>query len=196
MAKKYYTRLFREYALVDLSCYKDKKLGLRWRRESEVVSGKGQFLCGNITPTKKCDATTHLHSFEINFAYIEEGTRKNELVKVRLCPRCAKKMNKGRSDVEKKQRKEGDSGRKRGRVEISKEIPPCAVDRDRGAHQVSSSSDSTRAAPFADASATDAPKDDGVAKDSSKDSSLWRGEPPKGHTEEDEMDQFLAGLFM
>ena len=30
-----------------------------------------------------------LHDYEVNFAYVEGGTRKRELVKVRLCLRCA-----------------------------------------------------------------------------------------------------------
>lgn len=40
MAMKYYRRLHKEYALVDLSRYKDGKIGLRWRTEDEVVNGK------------------------------------------------------------------------------------------------------------------------------------------------------------
>jgi hypothetical protein len=40
LAKKYYARLFKEYALADLSRYKESKVGLRWRTEREVLAGK------------------------------------------------------------------------------------------------------------------------------------------------------------
>lgn len=88
MAVKYYRRLFKEYALADLSRYKESKIGLRWRTEKEVIFGKGQFICGN----KRCDATDDLHSYEVPFRYEEHGQRKLELVKVRVCPKCARKL--------------------------------------------------------------------------------------------------------
>lgn len=88
MSIKYYKKLFKEYALADLSRYREGKLGLRWRTEREVIDGKGHFVCGN----KTCDARDGLHSFEVNFKYKEHGDVKNELVKVRLCRRCAKKL--------------------------------------------------------------------------------------------------------
>ncbi|CAM9306421.1 unnamed protein product, partial [Phaeothamnion confervicola] len=40
MALKYYRRLYKEYALADLSRYTEGKVGLRWRTESEVIAGK------------------------------------------------------------------------------------------------------------------------------------------------------------
>jgi len=85
LAKKYYSKLFREYALADLSHYKRGDIGLRWRTSGEVMAGKGQFICGN----KKCNETQQLASFEINFGYREAGESKQALVKVRLCPPCA-----------------------------------------------------------------------------------------------------------
>lgn len=44
LAKKYYDKLFKEYCIADLSRYKENKIALRWRIESEVVSGKGKKL--------------------------------------------------------------------------------------------------------------------------------------------------------
>jgi len=88
MAWKYYTRLFKEYALADLSRYTEGKIGLRWRTEAEVVSGKGQFSCGN----KRCDEKQELRSYELNFKYKEAGEVKNELVKVRVCLPCARRL--------------------------------------------------------------------------------------------------------
>ena len=36
LAKKYYDKLFKEYALADFSRYKEGKVGFRWRTEQEV----------------------------------------------------------------------------------------------------------------------------------------------------------------
>jgi len=88
MSARYYRQLFREYALADLSRYKEGKIGLRWRTEPEVVAGKGQFSCGN----KRCDERVGLRSYELLFAYVEHGERKRCLVKVRACSSCAEKL--------------------------------------------------------------------------------------------------------
>lgn len=88
MSVRYYRQLFREYALADLSRYQEGKIGLRWRTEREVISGKGQFSCGN----KRCDAREDLHSYELLFGYVEHGEKKRCLVKVRVCGECAKKL--------------------------------------------------------------------------------------------------------
>jgi hypothetical protein len=89
LAKRYYSRLFKEYAIADLSRHKEGQLGLRWRTEPEVVSGKGQFVCG----ARGCPEHAGLASYEVNFAYVEAGQHKQALVKVRLCPGCAAKLN-------------------------------------------------------------------------------------------------------
>uniref|UniRef100_A0A4W4GLK1 FRA10A associated CGG repeat 1 n=1 Tax=Electrophorus electricus TaxID=8005 RepID=A0A4W4GLK1_ELEEL len=79
LAKKYYDKLFKEYCIADLSRYKENKFGFRWRIENEVISGKGQFLCGN----KRCERQEGLKSWEVNFAYVEHGEKRNALVKLR-----------------------------------------------------------------------------------------------------------------
>ncbi|XP_069913705.1 protein FRA10AC1 isoform X6 [Oryctolagus cuniculus] len=108
LAKKYYDKLFKEYCIADLSRYKENKgnwhgatgvvealllassellwpsltgwkFGFRWRVEKEVISGKGQFFCGN----KYCDEKEGLKSWEVNFGYIEHGEKRNALVKLR-----------------------------------------------------------------------------------------------------------------
>ncbi|KAG9417048.1 hypothetical protein AC1031_001437 [Aphanomyces cochlioides] len=88
MAVRYYQKLFKEYALADFSRYKEGRVGLRWRTEREVVEGKGQFVCGN----KKCDEIRGLESYEVLFAYVEHGEKKQCLVKLRVCPDCALKL--------------------------------------------------------------------------------------------------------
>ena len=52
---------------------------MRWRIEKEVVDGKGQFICGN----KKCQIRDFLKTWEVNFGYVEQGEKKNALVKLR-----------------------------------------------------------------------------------------------------------------
>ncbi|TPX60325.1 hypothetical protein PhCBS80983_g01854 [Powellomyces hirtus] len=89
VAKKYYDKLFKEYCLANLSRYRTSQIALRWRSQKEVVAGKGQFVCGNLD----CSETKDLRSWEVNFAYMEDGKRKNALVKVRLCSRCSYKLN-------------------------------------------------------------------------------------------------------
>ncbi|XGW12986.1 hypothetical protein V3C99_013550 [Haemonchus contortus] len=100
MAKKYYDKLFKEYCIIDLTYFKKNKIAMRWRTEAEVRSGKGQFMCG----AKKCQANNDLSSWEVNFAYTEDGTKKNALVKVRLCRQCSEMLNYGsqKRRVEKK----------------------------------------------------------------------------------------------
>lgn len=50
---------------------------------------QGQFACAST----RCEETTSLRSWEVNFAYTEAGERRNALVKVRLCPRCSDRLN-------------------------------------------------------------------------------------------------------
>uniref|UniRef100_A0A915E1Y0 Protein FRA10AC1 n=1 Tax=Ditylenchus dipsaci TaxID=166011 RepID=A0A915E1Y0_9BILA len=89
LAKKYYDKLFKEYCIADLSQYKQNRVALRWRTEKEVFSSKGQFECGS----KHCQRRDDLSTWEVNFAYLEQGERKNALVKIRLCPECSSKLN-------------------------------------------------------------------------------------------------------
>ena len=89
LAKTYYDRLFKEYAICDLSRYKENKIALRWRTEKEVVDGKGQFACGH----KHCSKPKDLQSWEVNFNYLEHGEKRQALVKVRLCEECSVKLN-------------------------------------------------------------------------------------------------------
>lgn len=103
LAKRYYDKLYKEYCITDLSRYKENKVALRWRMEKEVISGKGQFVCGE----KKCSEKEGLRSWEVNFGYVEHGEKKNALVKVRLCPDCSYKLNYGhqRKEIKAKKKK-------------------------------------------------------------------------------------------
>lgn len=82
LARRYYEKLYREYAIADMSRYREGLLGLRWRIEKEVISGKGQFTCG----AKGCDEEEALSSYEVPFTYKEAGESKTVLIKLRTCP--------------------------------------------------------------------------------------------------------------
>ena len=111
LAKRYHDKLFKEYCIADMSRYKENRIGLRWRTEKEVISGKGQFECGN----KKCTTREGLRSYEVNFAYNEAGESKQALVKLRVCPKCSFKLNyRKEKELEKQLRKE--SRRKKRRL--------------------------------------------------------------------------------
>lgn len=79
------------------SRYKENKIGLRWRTKEEVLSGKGQFICGNIACERvegmkfqvSFDHRIDLHSYEVLFTYKEQSEIKNTFVKLRICPECA-----------------------------------------------------------------------------------------------------------
>ena len=86
LARNYYDKLYKEFAIIDLSDL--SRIGMRWRIESEVLCGKGQQMCGE----KSCVSCERLAIYEVPFAYIEHEIDKLELVKVTLCKSCAKKL--------------------------------------------------------------------------------------------------------
>ncbi|CAL4986274.1 unnamed protein product [Urochloa decumbens] len=103
LVKRYYDKLFKEYCIADMTQYKKGKIGLRWRTEKEVISGKGQFICGN----RHCDAKHGLGSYEVNFSYVEAGEQKQALVKLVACKGCAEKLAyKRKKEKEREQEKE------------------------------------------------------------------------------------------
>jgi protein FRA10AC1 len=93
-------KLFKEYCLADLKFYKEKKVGLRWRIEKEVIEGKGEDSCGSLS----CSSTENLNTMEVNFAYVENNESKNALVKLKLCTKCKKKLDKANNVYEKKRK--------------------------------------------------------------------------------------------
>ena len=101
LARQCHEQLHREYALADMTHYKEGAVGLRWRTEREVFDGRGQFSCGN----KACTSDELLESFELNFAYVEHGERKQALVKLRVCPSCADKLHYRKHKEERRERR-------------------------------------------------------------------------------------------
>ena len=76
MARKFYNKLFKEYALVDLSRYQEGRLGLRWRTEAEVASGRGHHTCGgllcdsSLASGDRMPAPSSLHSYEVSWVKV------------------------------------------------------------------------------------------------------------------------------
>mmetsp|Transcript_7504 Transcript_7504/g.19546 ORF Transcript_7504/g.19546 Transcript_7504/m.19546 type:complete len:169 (-) Transcript_7504:39-545(-) len=90
MAVRYYRRLHKEYAIVDLSRWREGQCGLRWRTEAEVLAGVGETTCA----ARRCREVADLRTFEVPFAYSDPGDAKTkcELVKVRVCAACGDKL--------------------------------------------------------------------------------------------------------
>ncbi|CAG0882085.1 unnamed protein product [Cyprideis torosa] len=126
LAKKYYDKLFHEYGICDLRYHQLGKVAIRWQTEAEVVSGKGQFTCAEKFCKNK--ETSSLRTWEVNFAYVEKGEKRNTLVKLRLCPECSVKLNykSQRREVKKKRRMKektkGESSSKKPKTEEGPEV--------------------------------------------------------------------------
>ncbi|XP_005352262.1 protein FRA10AC1 homolog isoform X2 [Microtus ochrogaster] len=184
LAKKYYDKLFKEYCIADLSRYKENKFGFRWRIEKEVISGKGQFFCGN----KRCDEKEGLRSWEVNFGYIEHGEKRNALVKLRLCQECSFKLNfhHRRKEIKSKKRKAktkiecDDLPRKKSRSSSSE----ACKGRDEG-HSSSKKPEDSR-------------NRNTDEEDSASESELWKGPLPEtdGKSQEEEFDDYFQDLFL
>ena len=71
---------------------------MRWCTEKEVLNGKGRIQCAN----KECKETLELGEYETNFVYVEHEVRKNALVKVILCPKCAQKLTLSSQKIKRK----------------------------------------------------------------------------------------------
>ncbi|KAI0330239.1 hypothetical protein GY45DRAFT_1434839 [Cubamyces sp. BRFM 1775] len=118
LAKKYYSSLYREYAVCDLKHYKSGNFALRWRTEEEVLSGAGETTCGNTRcplhkefPEQGDVIRPALTTLELPFSYLEHGESKFALVKVVLCPKCVKKlMYKRNKEKEAAERREAHVG--------------------------------------------------------------------------------------
>ncbi|XP_063818152.1 protein FRA10AC1 isoform X2 [Pseudophryne corroboree] len=193
LAKKYYDKLFKEYCIADLSKYKENKFGFRWRVEKEVISGKGQFCCGN----KRCEEKEGLKSWEVNFGYLEHGEKRNALVKLRLCPECSYKLNfhHRRREVQPKAKKRkrsedaGQSSRKKSKVSRKK-----VKDKDTSSARHEDSSDG-------DTDDDDDDDDDDDNKEGEGNTSndrFWKGpqQQTDEKTREEEFDEYFQDMFL
>ncbi|XP_072851423.2 protein FRA10AC1 homolog [Pogona vitticeps] len=190
LSKKYYDKLFKEYCIADLSKYKENKFGFRWRHEKEVISGKGQFSCGN----KHCDEKEGLKSWEVNFGYVEHGEKKNALVKLRLCPECSYKLNFHH------RRKEVKPTKKRKNTEQSSKMLKCKRSKLFSSHRhkskkKESAEDQVSSEEF---DSTDQDSDNGDQQDGPSEADYWKGPPQDAEekTQDEEFDEYFQDLFL
>jgi len=173
MALKYYNKLFREYCLADMSRYKEGKIGLRWRTQQEVFLGKGQFLCGN----KKCNEKKELKSYELNFAYVEDGEKQNALVKLRVCPDCANKLNYKEIKEEKKKK---ERERKRQKLDTTSEENKAEEEGEKEEKE----------------EATESKQPEELQIPTTVSADAWKQKPTLEKTKDDEFDEYFDGLFL
>ncbi|OZJ03900.1 hypothetical protein BZG36_03285 [Bifiguratus adelaidae] len=175
LAKKYYSKLFKEYAICDLRYAKQGKIAMRWRIEKEVISGKGQFICASTA----CSNTKDLNSWEVNFGFIENGEKKNALTKVRLCPDCSDLLNyKTKARLVKREKKRKVTNTDANEDNDRKRSKRHSRDEESGKEQARSPSADER-------------------KDAPSASSVW-AEPAQmkqDKSEAEEMDDYLADLL-
>lgn len=79
---------------------------MRWRTKEEVLAGKGQFSCANLScrnsestldenpddAAERGGGRDGLRGFELMFEYVERDEKKSALVKVRVCDECTAKL--------------------------------------------------------------------------------------------------------
>lgn len=82
-----------------------EKIAMRWRTKEEVLAGKGQFSCANLSCGNRESTLDEdpddvaergdgqgLRGFELMFEYVERDEKKSALVKVRVCDECTAKL--------------------------------------------------------------------------------------------------------
>ncbi|CAG5906396.1 unnamed protein product [Menidia menidia] len=191
LAKKYYDKLFKEYCIADLSRYKENKFGFRWRTENEVVSGKGQFQCGN----KRCEKEDGLKSWEVNFAYVEHGEKRNALVKLRLCPECSFKLNYHHKRKEVKAKT-----KTKGGVSAENREPPKKKTKRSKKHKYKKHKDPSTTSSTSESESPTSDKDSegGNEPDDQSEAEHWRGPAPtvEEKSREEEFDEYFEDMFL
>lgn len=196
VAKKYWDKLFTEYAICDLTYFKKNRIAFRWRIEKEVVSGKGQFICAQ---KKVCDEKEGLRTWEVNFGYVEDDKPKYALVKVRLCATCSAKLNSNKKYREVR--------RERNRLALLKE-EEGAIDSEREKlrrqkrkaeleEKASSSTESKRRLTDKEQKEKMKLDEDALGEEKDKDD-IWHQPATidEEKTKEQEMDDYFEDLFM
>ncbi|XP_050980630.1 protein FRA10AC1 isoform X1 [Labeo rohita] len=153
-----------------------------------------QFLCGN----KRCENKEGLKSWEVNFAYVEQGEKRNALVKLRLCPECSFKLNyhhkrkevtvkkrrRSKENVDKSVSKKSKSSRKHKRKDKRKH-------KKRRKEYSSSSSEESQS--------SDKDEESGEEEEEGpSESDHWRGPAPtvEEKSREEEFDEYFEDMFL
>ncbi|XP_055531863.1 protein FRA10AC1 homolog [Wyeomyia smithii] len=194
LAKKYYDKLFKEYCIADLSRYKENKVAMRWRIEKEVIAGKGQFTCGNRT----CEERETLRSWEVYFAYQEHETRKNALVKLRLCPKCSDKLNYHSKKREIKRLKKRERSKQAQRCDFEAVEPERLKRTETGDGQDKGSTNLNESGQSSDVVGNDPGDQSGIPSSSSSlmENCWTKGPDLEEKSREEEFDDYLESLLL
>ena len=85
---------------------------MRWRTIEEVKVSKGENICANIA----CGRNEGLEGMEVLFGYVEDGVKRDVLVKCVVCEKCGRKLRKAKGMV----RSETERKRSRKKEELRK----------------------------------------------------------------------------
>ena len=177
------------FILIVFFRYKENKVAMRWTTKNELKIGKGQFVCGG----RKCDERELIRTWEVNFAYVEEGDKKNALVKVRLCPDCSYKLNYHHKKKEVTKHKSSSSSKKKHKKHKKKRKHEKS--RSESEHRTSDSTSDTNDDDEETKNAKKRKKDQELE---TKASEIWSApmqlEQEKSSLEN--MDEFLEDLFL
>jgi len=145
------------------------------------MNGKGQFICGN----KRCNSEENLKSFEVNFAYVENGEKRNILVKLRVCPDCAYKLNYKKLKEEKKLRKLEEKRAKRNR-----ELNESQVNEDVSQIKKRKGDENKVESRYSEG------RQEQNEKRFEQAENTWKQKPELEKTKEEEFDEYFDGLFL
>ena len=129
-----------------------------------------------------------MKTWEVNFAYLEHGDKKNALVKVRLCPDCSYKLNyhSKKREIKKEKKMKKEAKKRRRRKNDSDDDEEDDDDDDE------SGSAAPRDVKGSGAGASDA----GPSQDPA---THWKGPAPKideDKSKDEEFEDYLEDLFM
>jgi hypothetical protein len=90
---------------------------MRWRTIEEVKVSKGEKICANIA----CGRNEGLEGMEVLFGYVEDGVKRDVLVKCVVCEKCGRKLRKAKGTVRSEERKRSRKKEELGKLEKSVE---------------------------------------------------------------------------
>uniref|UniRef100_A0A3Q2QBJ5 FRA10A associated CGG repeat 1 n=1 Tax=Fundulus heteroclitus TaxID=8078 RepID=A0A3Q2QBJ5_FUNHE len=209
IAKKYYDKLFKEYCIADLSRYKENKtlilarcffFNIKHGCSSLLTQGRrhsGQFQCGN----KVCSIEEGLKSWEVNFAYVEHGEKRNALVKLRLCPECSFKLNyhHKRKEVKvKRKRKMSEENEEPPKNKKKKKKKQSSSNSKKHKHKKHKDRSTSSSSSESEPQNSDKDTEAATEPDSQSEADHWRGPAPavEEKSREEEFDEYFEDMFL
>ncbi|KAG9345975.1 hypothetical protein JZ751_007790 [Albula glossodonta] len=165
--------------------------GMTWPRLSRdiPVHPLCQFSCGN----KRCEKQEGLKSWEVNFAYVEQGEKRNALVKLRLCPECSYKLNYHHK------RKEVKSKKRRRTDENQEELPSARCKESRHKKHKHRRKEHSSPRDSDDSRGSDRDRDESDEDtEGPSEADHWKGPAPsvEEKSREEEFDEYFEDMFL